>query len=244
MSIFQRSNHAINFNDSFTGRLSFRAKVLLAMMLVVFAVTSATVYLAEKNRRMNHQQLLNAQFQNRVQSFLKIQEAQSGVITEKCLTLSHAVRLRAALEERDVDDLYTNALTELQGILEHSGSSPENSPEITRASFFRFLDAAGSVLPPENHPVGLTDQPTLPEALSSMAKVLREDEDQAVGFIAGARKSALGFAQGCADQNSGCEREKPRRARGRLPDHSSRRHRDRSRRHHQKWHLAKPTPLP
>jgi signal transduction histidine kinase len=187
MSIFQRSNQAINFNYSFTGRLSFRAKLLLAMMLVVFAVTSATVYLAEKNRRANHQQLLDAQFQNRVQSFLKIQEAQSGVITEKCLTLSHAVRLRAALEERDVDDLYTNALTELEGILEHSGSSAENSPEITRASFFRFFDAAGSILPPENHPVGLTDQPSLPEALSSMAKVLRDDDDQAVGFIALAR---------------------------------------------------------
>ena len=123
MSIFQPSNQAINFKYSFTGALSFRAKLLLAMMLVVLAVTTATVYLAEKNRRANHQQLLDAQFQNRVQSFLKIQEAQSEVITEKCLALSHAVRLRAALEERDVDDLYRNALTELEGILDHSGAS-------------------------------------------------------------------------------------------------------------------------
>ncbi|MEY2564072.1 MAG: hypothetical protein QOH88_2265 [Verrucomicrobiota bacterium] len=187
MSIFQRSNQAINFNHNFTGRLSFRAKLLLAMMLVVFAVTSATVYLAEENRRTNHQQLLDAQFQNRVQSFLKIQEAQSGIITEKCLALSHAVRLRAALEERDVDDLYTNALTELGGILEHSGASAESSPEIMRASFFRFLDAAGSILSPENHPVGLADQASLDETLSQMAKGLREDDDQAVGFIALAR---------------------------------------------------------
>src|SRR3981189_481677 len=135
MSIFQPGNPAINFKYSFTGALSFRAKLLLAMMLVVLAVTTATVYLAEKNRRTSQQQVLDAQFQSRVQSFLKIQEAQSDSITEKCLVISHAVRLRAALEERDTDDLYQNALTELEGMLERPGSSPKNPPAITRAAF-------------------------------------------------------------------------------------------------------------
>lgn len=187
MSIFQPGNPAINFKYSFTGALSFRAKLLLAMMLVVLAVTTATVYLAEKNRRANQQQVLDAQFQSRVQSFLKIQEAQSEIITEKCLAISHAVRLRAALEERDVDDLYQNALTELEGILDRSGTSTENAPDLTRASFFRFLDADGLVLPPERHPAGLTDQASLDESLSSLGKMLRPEDDQAVGFIALAR---------------------------------------------------------
>lgn len=157
------------------------------MMLVVLAVTIATVYLAEKNRRTNQQQLLDAQFQSRVQSFLKIQEAQSEIITEKCLSLSRSVRLRAALEERDVDDLYQNALTELEGTLDASGTSPESAPEVTRASFFRFFDADGFILPPENHPAGLTDQPSLQESLSSMGRLLRPEDEQAVGFIALAR---------------------------------------------------------
>ena len=161
------------------------------MMLVVLAVTTATVYLAEKNRRANQQQLLDAQFQNRVQSFLKIQAAQSEAITEKCLALSHSVRLRAALEERDADDLYHNAITELGGILDQSTGA---SPDVTRASFFRFFDGEGLILSPENHPAGLTDQPALQEALSRMASGLREDDEQAVGFIAlarGNRPSAL-----------------------------------------------------
>src|SRR5437762_2595161 len=190
MSIFQPSNQAIISKYSFTGTLSFRAKLLLAMMLVVLAVTTATVYLAEKNRRSNQQQLLDTQFQNRVQSFLKIQAAQSEAITEKCLALSHSVRLRAALEERDVDDLYQNALTELEEMLDRTGASPD----ATRASFFRFFDGDGLILSPENHPAGLTDQPALQEALSRMAKGLREDDEQAVGFIAlarGNRPSAL-----------------------------------------------------
>lgn len=154
------------------------------MMLVVLAVTTAAVYLAEKNRRSNQQQLLDSQFQSRVESFLKIQAAQSDAITDKCFALSHSVRLRAALEERDVDDLYQNAITELEGMLDRSGGA---SPDVTRASFFRFFDGDGVILSPENNPAGLTDQPALQEALSRMAKGLREDDDQAVGFLPLAR---------------------------------------------------------
>jgi len=161
------------------------------MMFVVLAVTTATVYLAEENRRTNHQQELDAQFQNQVQSFLKIQEAQSQAITEKCRALSHAVRVRAALEERDVDDMYQNALAEFESV---PGTSPGNPSDVARASFFRFLDAAGTILPPGNHPAGLTDQPSLNDALSNMGKVLREEDDQAVGFLAlanGSQPAAL-----------------------------------------------------
>src|SRR5205085_1474981 len=139
---------------------------LLAMMLVVFTVTTATIYLVEKNRRSDQQRLLDAQFQNRVQSFLNIQAAQSEAISEKCAALSHSVRLRAALEERDVDDLYQNALTELEGLLDRSGGA---SPDVMRASFFRFCDGEGVILSPDNHPAGFTDQPALQEALARMA---------------------------------------------------------------------------
>jgi signal transduction histidine kinase len=157
------------------------------MMLVVFGVTIATVYLAEENRRTNYQRALDSQFENQVQSFLKIQEAQSAAITEKCRALARAVRLRAALEERDVDDLYRNALAELEGLLEQPSASTETPPDNLRASFFRFLDGEGAILPPENHPAGMTDQPSLEEALSPMGKKLREDDDQVVGYIALAR---------------------------------------------------------
>ena len=57
------------------------------MMLVVLAVTTATVYFAERNRRANHQRTLDAQFENRVQSFLKIQETQSATIADDCASV-------------------------------------------------------------------------------------------------------------------------------------------------------------
>jgi len=158
------------------------------MMLVVFAVMAASVYLAEENRRRNQQRVLDAQFEAHVRSFLAVEEARSDAIKEKCRALSHSVRLRAALEERDVDDLYQNAVTELQGILE-SGARDSGAALGIRASFFRFFDAGGVLLPPENQSAGLIDQGALDESLVAMGKVLREINDQSVGLIALARSN-------------------------------------------------------
>ena len=66
------------------------------MMLVVLAVTSATLYLAENNLRANQQKNLDTQFQNQLRSFLAVQDMQASAITERCRALSHSVRLRAA----------------------------------------------------------------------------------------------------------------------------------------------------
>ena len=55
MSISQPNNQRLSARYGVTTALTFRAKLLLAMMLVVLAVTTTTVYLAEENRRANHQ---------------------------------------------------------------------------------------------------------------------------------------------------------------------------------------------
>ncbi len=154
------------------------------MMLVVLAVTAVTVYFAERNRRAEQQRVLNAQFQNQVRSFLALQEARSAAITEKCRALSQAVRLRAALEERDVDDLYRNALTELQTLLEPAEPNFETG---IRASFFRFFDAEGNILLPEDRSVVLREETSPDETLAAMGKALRQLDEQSVGFVALAR---------------------------------------------------------
>ena len=114
------------------------------MMLIVLTITGATVYIAENNLRANQQRLLNAQFQNQMRSFLAVQDLRSSAVAEKCRDVSRSVRLRAALEEKDVDDLYRNALTELQGVFNPNEPDAQQS---VRASFFRFVDVDGAVLP-------------------------------------------------------------------------------------------------
>src|SRR3984893_1199484 len=152
-------------------------------MLVVVVITSVTLYLAETNRRQNHQRALDAQFQNQVRAFLAFQEARSGGVMERCRVLAQSVRLRAALEERDIDDLYRNAITELKGILDGDGTTIDRDHSV-RASFFRFLDRDGVILSAGNQPAGLIDQPSLHEALVPMGRVLRDINEQSVGLIA------------------------------------------------------------
>ena len=72
-----------------THALSFRARLLLTMMLVIVSVTGLTLYVAEKNLRADQQRLLNEQFQNQLRSFLAVQDVRSGAIAEKCRDVMH-----------------------------------------------------------------------------------------------------------------------------------------------------------
>ena len=154
------------------------------MMLVVFAVTSATLYLAGKNLRAEQQETLETQFQNEVRAYLALQRTRLSGINEKCRAFSHSVRIRAALEERDIDDLYRNALTELRDVLEPDNDNAPASNETIRASFVRFLDPDGVVLSPEGQPIRIADQPGIDPALKGIGAALRNAGPQSSGLIA------------------------------------------------------------
>jgi signal transduction histidine kinase/ActR/RegA family two-component response regulator len=170
-----------------THALSFRARLLLAMMLVIVSVTGLVLYVAENNLRTNQQRALTEQFQNQLRSFLTVQDLRSGAIAEKCRKLSRSVRLRAALEEKDVDDLYQNALAELQEIFSAYEQPANNAEHSTRASFFRFVDTNGVVLPTGNHPAGEVDSQALESALPELGLALHDNDEQRVAFVQVAR---------------------------------------------------------
>jgi len=153
-------------------------------MLIVMAITSAAVYFAENNLRSNQQRLLNTQFQNQLRSFLAVQDLQSSAIAEKCRDVSSSVRLRAALEEKDVDDLYKNGFAELQEIFSPDAVATNSPDQAIRASFFRFVDLGGSVLPPGAQPAGDVDPPSLAEVLEPIARQPSDNDEQTVSFIA------------------------------------------------------------
>ncbi len=191
MSIFPPNKRRDLFRK-FAETMSFRVRVLVAMMVVVLAVTIATLYLAENNLRANQEKVFDIQFQNQVRSLVRAQETQSRAITERCRVASYSVRLRAALEESDVDDLYRNALTELQAVFDGTEPGRSLDPQSVRASFFRFVDQNGAVLPPGEHRAGSINQAILEESLATASHSLRDVEDQSVGFIAIARGSNPG----------------------------------------------------
>lgn len=167
----------------FKGIFSFRVKLLIALMLIVVTVAGATLYLAERNVQARYQESLDVQFQAQMRLLAALQDARLGVIMGKCRTLSHSVRVRAALEERDVEDLYQNALTELQGIF-GGVAEDKNDSNTSRASFCRFIDANGTILPPAEASAGVVDRDSLNQILVPNGKKVRNIEEQTVGYIA------------------------------------------------------------
>src|SRR5205085_4350089 len=154
------------------------------MMLIVLAITGVTVYLAENNLRSNQARLLNAQFQNQVRSLLAVQDLRSGAVAEKCRDVSRSVRLRAALEEKDVDDLYRNALAELQEVFSPNEPDANDGDQKVRASFFRFVDVNGVVLSAGDQLAGDADPRSLEQALAPISFQPRDRDEQNIAFIA------------------------------------------------------------
>lgn len=152
---------------------SFRANLLLAMMLVVSAITTAVLYFAQRNAESDVQRTLQREFQDEFGALIEVQEAHRAAIAERCRALAKSVRIRASLEESDVEDLYLNAAVELRGMMEGDGG-----PGSARAKFFRFLDAHGAVMSPSRK----NDSSELWDSQLVMTSV---PETQQVGYVAG-----------------------------------------------------------
>lgn len=173
--------------------LSFRIKVLLALMLVVVVVTGTTTYLAERNVQERYQEALDAKFQEQMRLFSGLQEARRRAILDKCRALAHSVRLQAALEEEDVEDLYRNALAELQGVYTpgNNGTGEGTETQSSRALFFRFVDANGAILSPGEFHAGQLGEGSDDSPLVPIAQALRNLENQTVGYVAVSHKARL-----------------------------------------------------
>ena len=155
------------------GAGNFRLRLLVAMMLIVSAVTALVLYFAERNLAAGVRQNLQQEFQSAVGALLGVQEARLAAITERCRALAKSVRIRAALEEGDVEDLYLNARVELRDVL--AGDAPDG--RTLRAEFFRFVDAHGAVLSPPRAGGGEMAEPWPEAAMSGAAG------EQEVGYV-------------------------------------------------------------
>ncbi|MEQ1859762.1 MAG: ATP-binding protein [Chthoniobacteraceae bacterium] len=131
----------------------FRVKLLMAMMLVVMGITAVALYFAERSVASDVQRSLRDEFQSEISYLLGVHEALRAALTERCRVLAKSVRIRAALEESDVEDLYAVATVELRDVL-HTKDEPDDETGIhtLRARFFRFVDAHGAVIPPPREP--------------------------------------------------------------------------------------------
>ena len=130
---------------------SFRAKLLIAMMLVVFGLTATGLYLAQRNATAVTQRDLQRDFQAELAALHSVEELRHAALAERSRALVAKPRIHAALEDNALDLLYPSAKEELRDIIQdETNPQPEQLSGVPRARFYRFLDGAGALLPPPN----------------------------------------------------------------------------------------------
>jgi class 3 adenylate cyclase len=175
--------------------LSFRAKLVLAMMLVVAGVSIATLFVTQQRVQRNYERMFRRQFDWQINYFTSLQDARLGAVKEQCQKLSSSVRLIAALEASPIDAnvLYDTTADEQKRVLlvsmfqEVRMAGIEGSRRV-QANLFRFLDADGKAIqPPEKDRArfGMVGPKwRLEEKLTHIRGALSNPEQQQVGYLA------------------------------------------------------------
>lgn len=135
----------------------FHAKLLVAMMLVVLAVTLIALYLTQRDAAAAAAHQFQRDFQAELSALHRVQELRHAALAERCRTLVRRPRIHAALEDNALDLLYPSAMDELRDIMHKSSDGVGQAGGLAlNAVFYRFLDRTGSVLaPPGSADVGL-----------------------------------------------------------------------------------------
>jgi signal transduction histidine kinase len=129
----------------------FRAKLSIAMMLVVAGLTATGLYLAQRNAMADLQRDLERAFQSDLTALHSVEELRYAALTERCRALVAKPRLHAALEDNALDLLYPSAKDELRDIMrDETNPQPDEISGVPHARFYRFLDRTGTLLPPPN----------------------------------------------------------------------------------------------
>lgn len=162
--------------------LSFRRKLILAMMLTVTAATGAALLVTERGFAATYRRIVGERFASDVASFAALQQARLAAVERRCVELARSVRLVAAFEEGDATLLYRIALDELRDVLR---SDPASGTET--AAFFRLLGAGGVLVAPGDQPAGLVGAGG-PRWEAQIARAVREwprgGVVQQVGYVA------------------------------------------------------------
>lgn len=115
-------------------RLSFRFKLLFAMMLVVGAVSGVTLYLTQQRVQAAYEKVFRDKLEAQITYVPREQELRIGNIKAECERLAKSVRIIAALQEGDAQQLYSVGRDELKIILrteEELSSGDTNLPAAT-----------------------------------------------------------------------------------------------------------------
>jgi class 3 adenylate cyclase len=103
--------------------MSFRFKLLIAMMLVVACVSSATLVITSAKVQAAYERVFKEKLEAQITYVPKEQEARLSAVKQKCRELADTVRFQAALAAGDPDQIYLYASDQLQRVLAQDWSA-------------------------------------------------------------------------------------------------------------------------
>jgi class 3 adenylate cyclase len=174
--------------------LSFRVKLLLAMMLLVAAVTGATLYVTQQKVEAAYSKLFQDQFETEVNYFSEQQETRIGSLKGPCQALAQSAPLREALAKGDAKRIYEIVTEELGSVASlrvgRNAVRPRaNTMEeagLRAGTFVRVLNAHGEILRASEARMGRLQQlarKKLEQQLAEVQKGLDKLDSQQVGFL-------------------------------------------------------------
>jgi signal transduction histidine kinase len=132
----------------------FRIKLLLAMMLVISALTLLVIFVAQRRADADAQAGLQRDFNLELATLHRLQDSRSVAVADRSKNLAQNARIHAALEDNALDLLYPSARAELRDLMAETDPSRADAAEVLQARFYRFLDGNGAVLEPSTEEVG------------------------------------------------------------------------------------------
>jgi class 3 adenylate cyclase len=173
--------------------VSFRTKLLLAMMVVVAGVSGTTLYVLQQRVQANYARLFRTQFERQLGFFIALQDSRLEKVKEQTLKLSQSPPVITALSgttQAAVERVYLTASNEMRSVLVSMFQEARlaNSRTVRRypANFVRFLDQAGRTLdPPEGmrRQMGMLNKRLMEQKLAGIRGVLQKPERQQIGYL-------------------------------------------------------------
>jgi len=132
----------------------FRTRLLLAMMVVVSALTSLGIYVAQHRAAKDAEADLQRDFELELASLHRLQDLRNAAVADRSKSLAQNARIHAALEDNALDLLYPSAGEELRDLMESGNAGRADAADALHARFYRFLDNHGAVLAPPTSDAG------------------------------------------------------------------------------------------
>jgi class 3 adenylate cyclase len=172
--------------------LSFRLKLLLAMMLVVGGVSFATLLVTQRSVQDNYERMFRRQFERQLAYFTSLQDARLSPLKEMALTLCQDARFIVAMRHEPVPTNFLYSITneELRTLrMSVFEGARQTRSRVSSTTMFRFLDARGRLIqpPPEERAramFGLANPRRSEQQLSLVRGAMDSPEPQQVGYLA------------------------------------------------------------